>query len=396
MGGAVVLSIARTHPDFRVPILLAFFIRISIAFVDSYIVHVPGSGGDSLMFEAVTNAWASDPLVKLADRFTTGTFLITWLAAALYELLGSSAVMIKALMALLGTLTTWNIYRTLKELWGEATARRVGWIAVVYPTLALFSGVFLRESPIAFFVSVAMLHLVWGVRGYGIHHLVIAIVSFAMATAFHTAIVVAIPGLLAFGLIQAGRSLAVNYARGFLRNVFLLVIATLGIAVIGLTGWGLDRVSGSFENLSFETIENSQVLASRGGAVYLEGFTVSSPIDLLWKGPVRMAYFLFSPFPWMVRSPNHLLGLVDALLFLLMTVAVFRARHRVLRDPAKMVVLIVFLSLSLAFSLGTSNFGTGIRHRAKIAPLLISLVAVLPWDRRIPKDVREGPIHSEA
>jgi hypothetical protein len=52
------------------------------------------------------------------------------------------------------------------------------------------------------------------------------------------------------------------------------------------------------------------------------------------------------------------------------------------QNRSALVLLIVMLALYLLFSLGVSNFGTAIRHRAKMSPLLLVIAAGLPVLRR--------------
>ena len=42
----------------------------------------------------------------------------------------------------------------------------------------------------------------------------------------------------------------------------------------------------------------------------------------------------------------------------------------------------IFVALLLIFAIATSNYGTAVRHRAKLAPLLIGLTAIVyPWEK---------------
>jgi hypothetical protein len=141
----------------------------------------------------------------------------------------------------------------------------------------------------------------------------------------------------------------------------------------------------------------AQERAARGDAAYLEGFTVSNPIEAVWKGPVRLVYLLYAPFPWMIRSPAHLIGLMDAVLFVVLTWMVFKVRHKIWRSPAARMLSLVLLSLAFIFALGVSNFGTGIRHKSKFAPLAIVLASayvVRERKREVASEARL-PIHHE-
>ena len=52
--------------------------------------------------------------------------------------------------------------------------------------------------------------------------------------------------------------------------------------------------------------------------------------DLVWAIPVKVTYLLFSPFPWDIKTPAHLIGLIDGLLYLGHIIIIFRKLVRAL------------------------------------------------------------------
>jgi len=94
------------------------------------------------------------------------------------------------------------------------------------------------------------------------------------------------------------------------------------------------------------------------------------------KIPVRYVTFIFSPFvPWLVRSIWHSVGLIDAFLYLWMFYLLYKYKRIFKFNETAKAILIMILLTILVFSLGVTNVGTAIRHRAKIAPLLIILAS---------------------
>ena len=84
----------------------------------------------------------------------------------------------------------------------------------------------------------------------------------------------------------------------------------------------------------------------------------------------------------MVRSPAHLLGVVDAALYLFLFWSLYRNGGAIKQNRAVVILLVVVPALFLVYALGVSNFGTAIRHRAKMAPILLILAAGLRYLRR--------------
>ena len=110
-----------------------------------------------------------------------------------------------------------------------------------------------------------------------------------------------------------------------------------------------------------------------GTAAFPEWMRIRSAGDMI-KVPVRLIAFLFSPLiPFLVKSLYHLLGVVDAIFYLVIFLRFFKMRAFLNEKKHAYSSFIVGIVLSLAFALGVSNFGTAIRHRAKIAPIFIAL-----------------------
>jgi hypothetical protein len=118
--------------------------------------------------------------------------------------------------------------------------------------------------------------------------------------------------------------------------------------------------------------------------VYLSDLRADSPGALVLQAPIRVAYFLFAPFPWMLEEVSDVFGVIDSGLFFILIARVVRRRKALTENPSTMLVLGVFGAMALVFALGVSNYGTALRHRNKMLPLLIaaSLSLHLPIPRR--------------
>jgi len=191
----------------------------------------------------------------------------------------------------------------------------------------------------------------------------------------------AIPGLLA-GLFLVRRSRSRSQVRFYAANVAVSLILVTVIYALNETGLGLQKFGGSFDS-ALDRFEAQEQLDTQGGAAFPEWMRLREGVRDAWKIPVRYGAFLFSPLvPFMVRSQRHLLGLVDAALYLGLFFLLVRHWRTVTSNRPALVLLVVVLGLFLVYTLGVSNFGTAIRHRAKISPLLLVLAAGLPWVKR--------------
>jgi len=97
--------------------------------------------------------------------------------------------------------------------------------------------------------------------------------------------------------------------------------------------------------------------------------------DMVWKVPVRVIYFFFSPLPWDISKYGHFVGFLDGVLYFIFLRLLWKKRKFVLQNPSSKILLSMLVVYVLVFSLGTGNSGTAMRHRAKIFPIIIVLAA---------------------
>ena len=107
---------------------------------------------------------------------------------------------------------------------------------------------------------------------------------------------------------------------------------------------------------------------------------------MLLQTPVRMIYFFYTPFVWMISTAADIVGLFDALLYIFLSIYAFKGlAYLWCKDKllfwAIVSILLVFL---VVFAWGTSNYGTAIRHRQKIVwfltiPAAIGLARSSTW-----------------
>ena len=167
--------------------------------------------------------------------------------------------------------------------------------------------------------------------------------------------------------------------RDNLRPIALLVViaTAIGRAAVQLyeLGVGLEKVWGFIRNFDIDFIANWQSSTARGRGTYLYGVEINAWSDLIWNIPLRVLFFLGSPFIWMVSQFRDVLGLLDAIAFLYISVRITWdiIKRRVLTIDVYLSVLLVVAGVLVLFALATSNYGTAFRHRAKVFPWLLLL-----------------------
>ena len=116
---------------------------------------------------------------------------------------------------------------------------------------------------------------------------------------------------------------------------------------------------------------------NKGTAKYPNWLVPDTGYEIIYIAPLRMIYFVFSPFPWDVKQLSHLIGVFDASLYMFLTYLIFLNRKRIFSDPSLKIILLLLLVYIFVYGIGVGNFGTGIRHRSKIAIMFIILAAPL-------------------
>ena len=367
----IVWMFSRKHPQFRTILLVAIALRGLLALIHYFVFPLPDSQADAVMFENLARDWSKAGWSSLLTHWQSGALLYSWLLTLLYLLFGPSALMAQALNVLLGTFIVYLVWRIALEISGVRVARAAAWIICFFPTLNLYSAITMREVIIVFFFLLGLLCSIRWLRKKQFLDFLGAAFSFFAAESFHMGI---LPSLFLLGICSLALTIVDLRHRAFsFKNLAELAVIFLMVFFIFTTGWGMEKV-GLFEG----GIASQQERYAIGRAAYLTNLTARNVWDLIWQAPIRIAYFLFAPFPWMVTSRLDYLGLFDALLYLVLAVGVIWSfvRQCTRKQPTLVIMLFVlaFWAVEVAtFAITTSNYGAAVRHRAKFVPVLISL-----------------------
>ena len=300
-----------------------------------------------------------------------------WMIAIQYSLFGRSLLMAQSLSLLFGLGAVFLGWLLAKKLWDNHTAKKVGWILALFPSLVLYSVLTLREIYVCFFLIVAMFGVVNWVRDDSYKSIFLAMFGFLGGTFFHGGIII---GGMIFGIIVLTRSIKkvsklILFLRTSPKNLLIVILSLIFLQLyfsnkIHIAKLGKFKDSIDLNRLQFETSNRL-----RGEASYPECTKVNSPSEFITKGFIRVLYLLFSPFPWDIKKPAHLVGMFDGFLYLTLVYLIFLNRKSIWNDPALRTIFFILVVYFIIFGIGVSNFGAGTRHRAKFVIELIILAA---------------------
>lgn len=376
------------------PVLVGWALRCFPAAAQGMgLITLPESTADALAFQRYAEFWSGYDWPQLLSTFNpSNSYVYSWIGAILYKLLGVNPLVFHALNVFLGSLAVLLTYRLAREFMDTAAARTLCWLAALFPFAILYSAVLLREMAVIVPLMSGLLLTVRWVRTGALVHLAGAGGAFAVATLFHGGAAFALVGLALVCFRESFSSLVAMLVT-FRVNPRLLLTGLLatallaGSAVHAVTG-GMrlssignagERLSGGVDSVIATQAENR----TSGGAAYPDFVARAGITESAWALPVRIAYFLFSPFPWDIRSPGHVLGIMSSVAFMAMMVSIVKSRTVIASDRGMQAVLIIVGLLVLVFSLGTYNVGTAIRHRNKFFFALLALCVVPALKRKL-------------
>ena len=359
-------------------LLVGLAIRVIFLIVNLEFTTLPQGGADAVGFERKAWAAAEQGRDELGYYLQSSSEFIVLVGSYVYGVTGRAPYVLGLMMVTLGLGVIYLSHRAALELWGNGrVALMVAWGAALFPQLVLHSVLFLREIPVSFCLAGATLSAIRFVKRGDLVQVVWFSCWVAVGALFHSGVIFAIPALLVGMLLARPRGARARF-KFYLVNAFGALVLASVIYVANQTGFGLGKFGGSLDD-ALEQFEQQEMRGTLGGAAYPEWMRVRGGASDAWKIPVRFVTFLFSPLiPFMVRSGGHLLGVVDAALYLYLFWLLYRHWGAIRRNRPVVVLLVVLLALCLVYALGVSNFGTAIRHRAKMSPILLILAAGLP------------------
>jgi hypothetical protein len=380
IGGLVILWTATRNAAIAVPLLVAFVARALLAVIDVLVFKLPGAG-DGVGWDRLAAHYASGGLEGITQYLSAGHGLFIWLMGVIYALVGRSALLIQSINVTFGTLLVLTSWRLACQLSSNAKAcRRVAWLIALTPSLAVFSSVLLREVAVSYPLAVSVLYLVRWYRERRVGLALVAVANLLISMAFHSG-GLAVLLFAGFWLIGSWfRALFAGKMDALGRSTLALVIGLAVVAVVLASGYGQQKFEG-LQSGDLSALSVKQGNFARGRAAYLQDLHATSTTDMIWQTPIRVTFFLFAPFPWMLESAADLFGVVDSLLFVILIGWAVRNRKAVTEVPLRLLTLGVFGAMAVVFAIGVSNYGTAVRHRGKMLPLLVAAAASIPGRR---------------
>ena len=376
----ITFFIASKWPETFKFIFAALILRILIMLVGHYVITLPDTTQDASGFELVAWNSAQHGFSHVINNYPGyNSFFYPWMVSIIYSLFGRSVLMIQSVGLFFGVLSVLLGWLLAKKLWDNNSAMKVGWTLALFPSLALYSIIPLREVYSSFFLLVAIIGMVDWVKGGGFKSIFLVILAFICAIHFHAVLMVG--GMIFFiivGLSNFKKSLNLLYNKRVGIKSLIIIIPIVIFFIAYFSGNIEIAYIGNFEDLfDSRRLESNIEGRMTGDASYPDWTLISSPIEIIYKGIARFAYFLFSPFPWDIKKLSHIVALFDGLLYMVLVYLIYLNRKAIWKDPALRMILVLLSIYIFIYGIGSSNFGASFRHRTKFLIEMIILAAPL-------------------
>ena len=326
---------------------------------------------DDRAFDVVSWALARLWNGQLAQTAKSQDYLInnyTVLMGWVYYLFGHDVVGPKLLNCLFGALSVVVAYALAKELGGVRAGRFAAILALVFPSLVLWSMLNLKDTPVVLLIGLTMLGGLKFARRPSLVWAVVTIASFAALENLRLYVFFALGWLLWVAFFIMNRApwrqrlmVGIPFALALLSVVFI-TNETQALGLRYLSAKRLEALHGSRE-FGSDQAATGIIEADDAPRTADEGYRIQ-----LQTAPKVLPYVLWGPFPWQARSTREVAVIPETLLWygmqaLIITglVALRRERWRELFLP-----LAFCGGLTCIFSLIEGNVGTIYRHRAML------------------------------
>ena len=383
-------------------IFIAALIRILFAHFNFYILNINEGLLDAIRFEALGWILLEDTFIynkeaiscecildyrgnnyvvpkslqvyELLNINLSSSYFISYMISFVYFIVGRSPLIIIHLSILSGILSVLFLHFILKNILKNNYSYIPILFFSLFPMHILYSSLILRESfAILFFLISIFLFFKW-YNNKNIVFLLFSILLIFLSILFHEVfigVIIIYFFVLIYILIQ---NIIFNHNL-YLKLIFLIVLIFLLFFIFFnfFINANMGKLPVLADIFSIEFLYKVNVGRFSGSAQFPGFFMTENPINFIMLIPLRIIYFIFSPFFWDVQSIKHLVGVLDSIFYMIFSFYLIKNFKNYITYPEMKILLIILIPMIIFMSILTANFGTGIRHRLKILPIFLIL-----------------------
>jgi hypothetical protein len=402
--GIVTILLAKKSKDIAKYLYIAYIVRVIAVLIHTYIYPLPVGLHDAVRFESL--AWQVSEMsngsimgfIYLYVDFFNGASPekqmllgdLTWvylpLLSFFYVVFDRSPLLLNSISLVAGVLTVYLSWKITMKVWSgnRLAAKKTVIIFAFFPPLVMYSSVTLREIFIVLFVQVFILSYIRWDETRSKKDLLFSLLAAAVHLVLHNPMFLVLMSAYFYPIYHYLKKNIITLQKGSVNFIFLLIVSA-GIAVI-FFGVNIHEVYipyfGELDKFGFDRIVSYAQNTNYGNALYPSFVVPNSPQDLILLLPIRVFYFLFSPFFWDITSVAHILGVFDSLLYMYLSYLLFSRRHYFRNNKKLKMIIFIFIVGIVIYSFGVGNFANAMRHRVKFLILLVIIVAPFIFSKK--------------
>ncbi|MBL4601817.1 MAG: hypothetical protein JKY84_03645 [Emcibacteraceae bacterium] len=355
----------RSAPSSYKIIAFGFLIHLIIAAYNGFIGPTIGAGADATTFYR-----AGAEIGALGRfQFSLGSGLYDNLLGVMFYLFDPSMFLACVLSVAAYVASLFPLMDICKALKFEKFQKHIIAAYSFLPSMFLFGSIALRESLQVCFCIFAISYFIKFYSHRKISYFLIAVSCSALMGLLHA-------GLLLFALIMTVTVILMNYnqsnkflvySKSKLYTYFLLIVV-IGVIISilpSLTSMGVVTTliqGGDIADYTDTYRGNLVDLNPRSG--YEIELDYSSPISFLMSIFKMILYYIAYPFPWKITAIIDIYACLEALWRCTLIYYSYKGWKMANGEIKKVLTLLIILYFANAsiWAMGTSNFGTGMRH----------------------------------
>ena len=147
------LVISIKNPTISKLLFAGLIFRVFLILFGHYISPLPDSSGDATSFDGDAWRYGKNGFINLIDQYPgAAPNFLSWVIGIFYSFFGRSVLMAQSISLFFGMGSIYLGWVVAKEIWDNSTAVKAAWTIALFPSLALYSALFLREVYIVFFL----------------------------------------------------------------------------------------------------------------------------------------------------------------------------------------------------------------------------------------------------
>lgn len=374
----IFIYIVYKYKQIRIALIIALVSRLILLFLSDYF-RLPDIS-DANAFEKFAWIKSEGGLLNIIKNLEFGSEFFSSFLGFFYLFIPRDDLLLSLTSLVVSLLVIAQSWKLLNENCGRVFASRSVYLLAIFPSFVIYSVQPLREVWVALFMIVAIRHALIWFEGEKTKSAILAMIFFLVASFFHEGLILVLMMFSFFYLWSI--TFRTKYSN---KHLFIFLIfwpITIAIfSAIFLGSINLAKIGGGDFSNMISVDYYMYYFESRmdGSASYPSKINPSNGYDFIWAVPLRVIYFLFSPFIIDIKDSFRLIdlyGLIDSMIYMIIFVYIIRNFKFIVMNKKSKFLFFMFLPALIAFSVGVGNYGTAIRHRAKFIVFFILILGL--------------------